>query len=226
MEDLRRDLALALEQFGIPCFSLVAMLPSGANGARAPQTLLTKTVNGWAEHYWREQAFNFDPTVHAALRRYDAFSWSDIETTGRLTKPAQHLFAAIRDVMPVDGGLVIPIHDERGWAGLIGLYQEDRQLPQEVISAVKLIAIYALERAKALSPAATAPPPSSCPLTPRQRELLAFAASGKSDWDIAQLLGISAKTANEHLEKAKQALGVRTRAQAVALAVRCGWIVL
>jgi LuxR family quorum sensing-dependent transcriptional regulator len=226
MAELRGLLAQALEQLGVPYFSLVAMLPNDANGARAPRTLISKTVNGWAEYYWDEKAYNFDPTIHTALRRFSAFSWGEIEAH-RMSKPARDLFSTIRDVMPVDGGLVIPLHDEYGFAGVIGLYHETRELSDEARRAVKLIAIYALERGKCLLVAEEdVEAPALCPLTARQREMLAFAACGKSDWDISHMLGISSSTANEHFEKAKQALGVRTRAQAVAVAVRRGWITL
>jgi LuxR family quorum sensing-dependent transcriptional regulator len=223
--ELRERLASALAAFGIPCFSLVAMLPSTPGGARAPTVLISTTVNGWSDFYWQENAFNYDPTVHASLRRYTAFSWSDIEAR-RQSKSASDLFSQIREVMSVDGGLVIPLHDERGFSGMIGLYQDDRELSLEVRRAVKLMAIYALERAKELHQEIKADIEALCPLTHRQRELLAFAAAGKSDWDIAHILGISNHTANDHFEKAKQAMGVRTRAQAIAIAVRQGWIVL
>ena len=66
--------------------------------------------------------------------------------------------------------------------------------------------------------------PQACPFTTRQREVLRFCADGKSDWEIAKLLGISAATAHEHVESVKRKLGVRTRVQAVALATLNRWI--
>lgn len=225
MPELREQLGAALAAFGVPYFSLVAMIPETPGGPRVPVTLISKTKNGWSDFYWHASAFNFDPTVHTALRRYTAFSWSEIEAR-RQSKESKDLFAAIRDIMDVDGGLVIPLHDEQGFAGLIGLYQEERELTGEVRAAVKLMAIYALTRAKQMHCEEEAAETALCPLTHRQRELLSFAAAGKSDWDIAKILGISSHTANDHFEKAKEAMGVRTRAQAVAIAVRRGWIVL
>ena len=56
--------------------------------------------------------------------------------------------------------------------------------------------------------------------------MLSFAALGKSDWDISQIVGIAASTVNEHIEKAKQAIRVKTRAQAIAIAVHHGWITI
>jgi DNA-binding CsgD family transcriptional regulator len=59
-------------------------------------------------------------------------------------------------------------------------------------------------------------------LTSRQIEVLGWAAKGKTDWQIAQILLISRKTANYHIERAKQNLQVSTRMQAVLAAVRLG----
>lgn len=68
------------------------------------------------------------------------------------------------------------------------------------------------------------PSVGECPLTPRQREALAYCGDGKSDWDIGVLLGVSQATAHEHVETAKRKLGVRTRIQAVLLAYKNRWI--
>ena len=59
-------------------------------------------------------------------------------------------------------------------------------------------------------------------VTPRQRQVLAWIAAGKSDWEIGQILNISPKTVNFHVEKAKRKFGVPTRIQAVVAAMRQG----
>lgn len=63
-------------------------------------------------------------------------------------------------------------------------------------------------------------------MTPRQREVLSFMAMGKTDWEIAAILGIAEKTANQHIEDAKKRINVATRAQAAAVAVHRGWVAL
>lgn len=58
-------------------------------------------------------------------------------------------------------------------------------------------------------------PPSE--LTDRQEEALLLMANGLSDGEIAARMGISTLTATEHVQKARRALGARTRAHAVSL---------
>ena len=54
------------------------------------------------------------------------------------------------------------------------------------------------------------------PLSPREFECLAWAAQGKSAWEVGQIIGISRRTAAFHLANAKAKLGVRSICQAVA----------
>ncbi|TIT89542.1 MAG: helix-turn-helix transcriptional regulator, partial [Mesorhizobium sp.] len=61
-------------------------------------------------------------------------------------------------------------------------------------------------------------------LTPRERECLQWAAVGKSEWEISQILGISEHTSEKHLLNAKSKLGAANRVQAVAEAIRRGYI--
>ncbi|MBO9643219.1 MAG: response regulator [Pseudacidovorax sp.] len=55
-------------------------------------------------------------------------------------------------------------------------------------------------------------------LTPRETEVLSWLAKGKTNRDIAEILGMSPRTVNKHLEHIFEKLGVETRAAAAALA--------
>lgn len=53
-------------------------------------------------------------------------------------------------------------------------------------------------------------------LTTREREALTWVAEGKSDWEIAMILGLSETTVRFHVDNARRKLGAVNRAQAVA----------
>ncbi len=57
-------------------------------------------------------------------------------------------------------------------------------------------------------------------LTQRESEVLMWIARGKSNCDIAEILSLSPRTVNKHLEQIYAKLGVENRASAAALAVR------
>ena len=57
------------------------------------------------------------------------------------------------------------------------------------------------------------------PLTAREREVMHWLATGKTDREIAALLGCSHRTVQKHLEHAYEKLGVETRTAAVMRAL-------
>jgi DNA-binding CsgD family transcriptional regulator len=57
-------------------------------------------------------------------------------------------------------------------------------------------------------------------LTPREREVLAWVARGKSAWEIGEILDIAKRTVDEHVQSAVRKLGAVNRTHAVALAIR------
>lgn len=58
----------------------------------------------------------------------------------------------------------------------------------------------------------------SATLTPREAEVLSWLAKGKTNRDIGDILGMSPRTVNKHLEHIYEKLGVETRTAAVAAA--------
>ena len=57
-------------------------------------------------------------------------------------------------------------------------------------------------------------------LTTREAEVLMWVANGKPNRDIAEILGLSPRTVDKHLEQIYAKLGVENRAAAAAMAVR------
>ena len=62
------------------------------------------------------------------------------------------------------------------------------------------------------------------PLSPRQADFLRFAAQGVPIKAISYSMGISEGAAKAHGAFARRKINARTTAQAVAIAVRAGWI--
>jgi DNA-binding CsgD family transcriptional regulator len=60
----------------------------------------------------------------------------------------------------------------------------------------------------------------TAPLTPREREVLDWVAAGKTNRDIAAILGASPRTVEKHLERIYEKLGVETRTAAVMRVVK------
>ena len=57
-------------------------------------------------------------------------------------------------------------------------------------------------------------------LTSREAEVLTWVARGKSAWEIGEILRITKRTVDEHVQTAVRKLGAANRTHAVAIAIR------
>jgi two-component system response regulator NreC len=78
--------------------------------------------------------------------------------------------------------------------------------------------------ARAGDPQDRARPVAIPALTPREREVLLLLAEGKRNDDVAQILGISTKTAESHRRNVMEKLKMRSVADLVRYAIRQHWI--
>jgi LuxR family quorum sensing-dependent transcriptional regulator len=88
---------------------------------------------------------------------------------------------------------------------------------------MELIAVYAMNQFIALREPPVEPQPL---LSAREREVMSWAALGKTAYDTACILSISADTVNKHMASAMRKLDVCTKTQAVVESIRRGEIAL
>lgn len=93
-----------------------------------------------------------------------------------------------------------------------------RYLALRVSDGGSPVCVAALREDGATSPERVEGPPAA--LTPRESEVLVWVARGKTNRDIADILGMSPRTVNKHLEHVFEKLGVETRTAAAAVARR------
>lgn len=61
---------------------------------------------------------------------------------------------------------------------------------------------------------------NSLPVTKRESEVLYWVSYGKTSWEISQILSMSPRTVNKHLEQVFKKLGVDNRTSAAAISIR------
>jgi NarL family two-component system response regulator YdfI len=79
-------------------------------------------------------------------------------------------------------------------------------------------------QATSSSPRQTPPSSDAIQLTPRELEVLQAAATGERNKEIALRLDISTRTVKAHLTSVYNKLGVDSRAAAIAIAAKKGWL--
>ncbi|WP_422347676.1 PA1136 family autoinducer-binding transcriptional regulator [Stenotrophomonas sp. DR009] len=119
-------------------------------------------------------------------------------------------------------GLQMPVFGTTGLEGAISVAGTSIDASPSARLQLETVATAAFRAARRLaeSPAEL----SGSALSTREREVLRWVAAGRRQAEIAATLGLSARTVENHLRRARQRLGVATTAQAVRAASRRGEI--
>jgi LuxR family transcriptional regulator, quorum-sensing system regulator BjaR1 len=124
----------------------------------------------------------------------------------------------LSDVVKRGDGLIIPVwRDGEPLAG-VGLGGETPDTSGLARSMLHVVATAAIERAFELRQGKGAA--AGMTLTVRETQCLRYVAIGHADAEIGRMLGISPRTVRFHVDSAKTKLGVATRVQAIAKALR------
>ncbi|MBL8558741.1 MAG: LuxR family transcriptional regulator [Hyphomonadaceae bacterium] len=175
----------------------------------------------WLARFSAENYAAHDPVFMAARTSAVPFFWDDVLKGRRLTRLQRDI---LQDAAAIGlaNGLTIPIHSPGALPASCSLVPGPDGVDPLQVPAVFLMAVYAHERARALlDDGAHALRPA---LSARERECLALAGAGKSDWVIGRMLGIHERTVHNTIERAKKRYGVAFRVQAVVRAVLDGQI--
>ena len=162
----------------------------------------------WA-HWFDENRLGIIDPVHRASQRTSAgFHWRDISGDSSLAQHDRLVFARARR-HGIGEGLTIPAHvpgDAHGSCSFA--WARGRTPGPGALFFAQSIANFAFETARRLhGPGDIARPR----LTERQRECLLWAARGKTDWEIAHIMGLRHFTVVEHIRNARLRYNAATR---------------
>jgi LuxR family transcriptional regulator, quorum-sensing system regulator BjaR1 len=203
-----------------------ASLPSRHERKEAVRTrhlLVGAFPSAWIDRYFAQDYAHIDPIVHCSKRGNEPFLWSD---AARYVRPehgaiARRMFGEACE-FNLKAGFVVPVRAPDGGRIAMSLGGERAEVPPEawpLISVIGAVAMgYAVEMRERDQRRLAAG------LSEREAECLKWAADGKSEWEIGEILKISVHTADKHLANARRKLGAANRAQAVANAIRWGII--
>lgn len=155
-----------------------------------------------------------DPLICQARRRFAPFTWGELQAEGGLAPEMMAAFETGRQAGWSDG-FAVPIHGPAGYVALVSFAGRDTTLTEHDRALLRAVAHAAHDHGRALlaADAATA----QARLTARERQVMEWVASGKSDWEVGRILGISESTAHFHVERVKRKLDVGSRADAVGV---------
>lgn len=196
--------------------------PGTPRGQQRNHVMLCDYPVEWLERYVARNYVDQDPVVTYIKRMPTMVQWSDAATELQIGRTAQRVLGEAGEFKLKDG-LAFPLISLEGTVVMVSLGGEFVDISPEGLGVVSLASTYAIGRAIQLHSAHSILEQRP-DLTQRETECLKWAAEGKSEWEISQILGISEHTSEKHLLNAKRKLGAVNRVHAVAEAIRLGYI--
>jgi LuxR family quorum-sensing system transcriptional regulator CciR len=213
-DDLRALMDPITREMGFHCYALfqhVAQFSWGQSNALAISNFPRSWLNYFVEHRLSAE----DPVHVASSRTAVGFAFDHIPNLIKVSDRQEKIMEASRRAGLTDG-FCVPAHipgEANGTCTFV--MQNGAELPRENFPMAQLVGSFAYEAARQLllkgnKLVRTAP---SEPLTSRQLECIILVGKGKTDWEIAKVLGIRKDTVKEHLEEARRRCGVSRRSE-------------
>lgn len=182
----------------------------------------------WIKHYFDQNYLLFDAVPKYAFSNMQPVVWSKLIKSDLLTNIQRVIFNESFE-FGLNDGYIIPIHSElinRGGVSIStkeNIKKIERKNEIEIVSNVmysKLLNILNLETKNNNQRM------NIIKYTKREIECLSFSFIGKTDWEIGNILTISEKTVNYHIENAKRKSKSNTRSLAISRAILDGSLIL
>lgn len=180
---------------------------------RAPQPVirLDNYPPEWVQYFDDQNLGPSDPVHRASHVTSVGFAWSHLPKLIQLTPRDREIFERA-GTNGIGDGFTVPAHVPGESAGSCSFATaRGEPVPVESLPLAQLVGAFAFEAARQLWRMRNADPSIAPRLTDRQRDCVIWASRGKTDWEIAQILGVSHETVIMHLKDARERYGVTKR---------------
>ncbi|WP_185962192.1 helix-turn-helix transcriptional regulator [Palleronia caenipelagi] len=219
----------AIERLGYSKFAYhVVCSPALINETNRSSLGLTSYSDKWLKHYRDYGYVNQDPVVDRVMSQKQAFRWSDAFRDAKFDRRQTEVMGDARDAGIFDG-VTVPLKSRNGeQAGFTFIAKEgseveaDRPIGLECLLA-EFLHGQALEFILCAEYQRNSRRKTSI-LSPRETQVLTWAARGKSSWEMSQILEIAEKSVEFYIDSAKRKMMASNRTHAVVKAMMLGLI--
>jgi DNA-binding CsgD family transcriptional regulator len=171
----------------------------------------------WIEHYRLQKYVEVDPVLREPMKSILPTDWANLPRT---TPKVRQLFADAEHFGVGHHGLTIPIRGPRGELAFFSVTmdisdQDWRTFLSRQMATLQIVAHFYHDRVLEQHGIKT----PNVRLSPRELDVLRWAANGKSVHDAATILGLSSHTVQTYLEMARTKLQALNTSHAVARAI-------
>lgn len=206
---LTEQLSVLATDYQFESFQLCLTLRRGLQ--QTELMILTKTPESWCTDYSQNTGIQDDPVFHKTQLQSCPFVWNKHSATQ--DEPLMEYWISAG----MEQGAAFPLHGPNGFNGYFALCRKQGvPIPAQTVFQIMCLTQFILDQAiKLFSPQKTG-------FSSREKECLFWVSEGKTSWEIAQILGITERTVNFHLNNAIRKSGCKNRYQTVAKSIITG----
>ena len=204
-------------------FDHVALLHHASLAGAGPGHIRLDTYPaGWEDELAVHGLVGADPVHQACLRTSIGFAWAELPALAELGSQERQILERARR-FDIGDGFTVPANVPGEPAGSCSFaVRVGRSLPRKLLLCAEQIGAHAFHAARRIHGyLARRRPPH---LSRRERQCVQLLAAGKSDWEMAKILGLSVETVHQYVKRARRAYDVVSRAQLVACGLRDGLV--
>ena len=220
--ELAEALGVICREMGFRYFALTHHL----DVRRAPQPVirLDNYPPEWVQYFDDQKLGPSDPVHRGSHVTSVGFAWSQLPTLIQLTPRDWEIFERAA-LSGIGDGFTVPAHVPGESNGSCSFATaRGTPVPEDKLPLAQLVGAFAFEAARRLWRMRNVSPAAALRLTDRQRDCVIWASRGKTDWEIAKILGVSHETVIMHLKDARERYGVAKRTPLVVQALFDGTI--
>jgi DNA-binding CsgD family transcriptional regulator len=176
----------------------------------------------WLFQYWKNRYGEVDPVLHALVRSRKAQVWSQVYAGVKSEREKEFVKSAASFGLS-DGVTVGSPDPSCGVVSFFAFAGGEPALHKRYVGFLNYLGQH-LHLALLRSSSKTSCSNSKCvtALSPREVTVLNWIKNGKTNWEIAQITGVTERTIRFHVESIFSKLDVTSRSHAVAVAVQHG----
>ncbi|MFN3727831.1 MAG: autoinducer binding domain-containing protein [Allosphingosinicella sp.] len=220
--ELKSVLADITRELGFAHFALSHhVYPSSSS---EPAMRIHNYPEEWERIYDQERLGRTDPVHRACQMTAVGFAWSQLPNMIPLTRRDRWMMRAAAK-QGLGSGFTVPAHVPGEVNGSCSFATaKGKPLPAEHLATAQLVGAYAFEAARRLLKRERQRLYDPARVSNRERDCLIWVARGKSDSEIATILGISPETVHQYVKSARANYDAVSRSQLVAHALFSGTI--
>lgn len=214
--DLKSLLEDATRELG---FDYFALLHHASLESPRPRLIRLDTYPcGWEAELAARRLIGADPVHCASVRTNIGFAWAELPEMVMIDARGREVLDRAKR-FDIGDGFTVPVNIPGEPAGSCSFaVRTGRELPVQRLLCAEQLGAHAFRVARRLHHYTDI---CRCPhLSRRERQCVRLLAAGKTDWEIAAILGISVETAHQYVKRARAAYDVVSRTQLVACGLR------